>query len=106
MSDHDDFDDDHDDDFDDEVAPDGNRVVGATARGVLEYIAKNLVDDPESVFVDAKEGGREVTFHVHVAPDDMGRLIGKRGRVAHAIRAVVAAAAHRDGVKAGVEFVD
>lgn len=94
------------DDDRDEVAPEGNRRVGATALQVLEYIAKSIVDDQESVFIDPEEGNGRVTFHVHVAPDEMGRLIGKRGRVAQAIRAVVAAAAHRDGVKADVEFED
>lgn len=99
----------HDDagyDDDGEVAAEGNRRVGATALSVLEYLAKNIVDDPEAVFIDTDEGSGAVTFHVHVAPDDMGRVIGKRGRVAQAIRTLVAAAAHRDGVKADVEFVD
>lgn len=90
----------------DEIAPEGNRRVGATALAVLEYITRSIVDDPDSVFIDTEEGDGEVTFNVHVAPDDMGRVIGKRGRVAHAIRAVVSAAAHQDGVKSGVEFVD
>lgn len=92
------------DEYDD--APEGNRRVGATALEVLEYVARGLVEDRESVFVDAEEGNGRVTFHVHVAPDDMGRLIGKRGRVAHAIRTVVGAAAHQDGVRAEVEFED
>lgn len=94
------------DDDQQQVAAEGNRRVGATALTVLEYIAKSIVDDRESVFVDTEEGSGRVTFHVHVAPDDMGRLIGKRGRVAHAIRTVVGAAAHRDGVRAEVEFED
>ncbi|MBI2168590.1 MAG: KH domain-containing protein [Actinobacteria bacterium] len=100
------FDDSLDEDDEHEVAPEGNRRVGATALSVLEYIARSIVDDRESVFVDAEEGNGRVTFHVHVAPDEMGRLIGKRGRVAQAIRAVVSAAAHRDGVRAEVEFED
>lgn len=105
----DDFDDDEDDegvDVDDEVAPEGNRIVGATARQVLEYVTKAIVDDPEGVFIDTDEGNGQVTFHVHVAPDDMGRVIGKRGRVANAIRAVVAAAAYDDGISTEVEFED
>ncbi len=109
----DDFDDeDYDDeddesvDLDDEVAPEGNRIVGATARQVLEYVTKAIVDDPEGVFIDTDEGNGQVTFHVHVAPDDMGRVIGKRGRVANAIRAVVAAAAYDDGISTEVEFED
>lgn len=107
----DDFDEDYDDEDDDEggddeVAPEGNRIVGATARQVLEYVTKAIVDDPEGVFIDTDEGNGQVTFHVHVAPDDMGRVIGKRGRVANAIRAVVAAAAYDDGVSTEVEFED
>ena len=111
MSDYDEYDDELDnegnvDDEPAEVAPEGNRRVGATALTVLEYVAQSIVDDRESVFVDAEEGAGRVTFHVHVAPDDMGRLIGKRRRVAQGIRTVVAAAAHRDGVRADVEFED
>lgn len=98
--------DDDDLELDDEVAAEGNRRVGATALGVLEYVARSIVDDPDAVFIDTDEGNGQVSFHVHVAPDDMGRVIGKRGRVAQAIRAVVAAAAHRDGVTSEVEFVD
>lgn len=104
----DDFDDEDDEgvDLDDEVAPEGNRIVGATARQVLEYVTKAIVDDPEGVFIDTDERNGQVTFHVHVAPDDMGRVIGKRGRVANAIRAVVAAAAYDDGISTEVEFED
>ena len=105
----DDFDDDEADDEEEhaaEIAAEGNRIVGATALTVLEYVVKEIVDDPESVFVDTAESRGEVTFNVHVAPDDMGRVIGKRGRVAQAIRQVVGVAAHREGVTANVEFVD
>lgn len=92
--------------LDDEVAAEGNRIEGATARQVLEYVTKSIVDDPESVFIDSDEGNGRVTFHVHVAPGDMGRVIGKRGRVANAIRAVVAAAAHSEDISTEVEFED
>lgn len=102
----DDEDDDEGVELDDEVAPEGNRIVGAAALQVLEYVTKAIVDDPEGVFIDTDEGNGQVTFHVHVAPDDMGRVIGKRGRVANAIRAVVAAAAYDDGVSTEVEFED
>jgi len=109
----DDFDDDDDvnvaddDDRDDrDDGPEGNRIVGASALQVLEYVTKSIVDDQEGVFVDTEDNRGTVTFHVHVAPDDMGRVIGKRGRVAQAIRAVVAAAGHREGVKTEVEFED
>jgi predicted RNA-binding protein YlqC (UPF0109 family) len=95
-----------DDDADDDV--DGNRLVGGTARSVAEYVAKALVEDPDAVEVEVEErrsGGLSV--RMHVAPGDMGRVIGKRGRVAHAIRTVVRAAAARDGVSdADVDFVE
>jgi uncharacterized protein len=96
----DDLDDEDDDDFD------GNRVPAATARAVLEYLARSVVDDPDSVRVDAVEGRRGVSLEVHVGPSDMGRVIGKRGRIANAIRTIVRAAAVRDGVDVDVEFVD
>lgn len=93
-----------DDDLDDGV--DANTVPAATARAVLEYLAKAVVDDPDDVRVEVVENRRAVTLEVHVAPTDMGRVIGKRGRIANAIRTVVRAAAARDGVDVDVEFVD
>ena len=93
------------DDLDD-AGPDGNRVRGALARSVLEYLAKAIVDDPESVVVETEEGRRNLTLRLHVAPGDMGRIIGRRGRVAQAIRTVVRAAGAREGVEAVVDIVD
>jgi uncharacterized protein len=92
-----------DDDIDDD---EGNRVVGATPRAVLEYLAKSIVDDEESVVVEAEEGRNGLTLRLHVAPADMGRVIGRRGRVAQAIRTVVRAAGAREGVDAEVDIVD
>lgn len=63
---------------------------------LVEYIAKNLVDDPEQVMVRRKETGSSVIVHLHVASDDMGRVIGKNGRVANAIRALLRAQAVHD----------
>ena len=83
----------------------GNLVPGATAKAVLEYLVESLVDDPDSVAIDVDEG-RVVALRVRVAPDDMGRVIGRRGRIANAIRTVVRAAAVRDGVEVDVDFVD
>ena len=85
---------------------DVNRVVGATPRAVLEYLAKSIVDDEESVVVEAEESRGGLTLRLHVAPDDMGRVIGRRGRVAQAIRTVVRAAGAREGVDAEVDIVD
>ncbi len=90
----------------DETAPDGNRLVGALSRSVLEYLARSIVDDPESVVVEAAEGRKRVTLRLHVAPSDMGRIIGRRGRVAQAIRTVVRAAGAREGVETVVDIVD
>ena len=93
-----------DEDVDDD---EGNRVVGALPRAVLEYLAKSIVDDEESVVVEAEESrGGGLTLRLHVAPDDMGRVIGRRGRVAQAIRTVVRAAGAREGVDAEVDIVD
>ena len=101
----DDADDDDDDEDDDEV--DGNRVAGATAVSVLEQLVKSVVDDPHSVDIDVDDSSRgRVTLEVRVGPGDMGRVIGKRGRVANAIRTVVRAAASKDGLSADVEFAD
>jgi predicted RNA-binding protein YlqC (UPF0109 family) len=102
-------DDDLDDDFDDEDTDDTddvNRIPAATARAVLDFLVRSLVDDPDSVEVDAVEGRRGVSLRVSVAPGDMGRVIGKRGRTANAVRTVTRAAAVRDGVEVDVDFVD
>jgi len=77
------------------------------ARAVLEYLARAVVGDPDAVEVEVDEGRRGVvTLNVRVGDGDMGRVIGKRGRVAQSIRTVVRAAAVRDGVNVDVEFVD
>jgi predicted RNA-binding protein YlqC (UPF0109 family) len=89
-----------------EGAPEGNRLVGGLSRAVLEYLAKSIVDDPESVVVETQEGRRNLTLRLHVAPGDMGRIIGRRGRVAQAIRTVVRAAGAREGIEAVVDIVD
>jgi predicted RNA-binding protein YlqC (UPF0109 family) len=94
-------------DVDDEVAEvDGNTVTAATAVAVCEYIVRAVVDDSDSVRVEVDEGGRRPTLNVYVAQGDMGRVIGKRGRVAQSIRQVVRAAAARDETEIDVEFVD
>lgn len=75
-------------------------------KEVLEYLAKHLVDDPESVEVTAVEGERSVILQLRVAPDDMGKVIGKGGRTARAIRSIVRAAGTRQGVSTLVEIVE
>lgn len=84
----------------------GNRVEGGTARVVLDYITRSLASEPDSVVIDTDDGGRTTRFRIHVAPGDMGRMIGRRGRVAQAIRTLVRVAGSRDGVDTNVDFVD
>ncbi|HVB06405.1 MAG TPA: KH domain-containing protein [Acidimicrobiales bacterium] len=89
-----------------EPAEDVNRVTGGTAQAVLEHVARSIVEEPEAVVIEASESRGQTRLSLHVAPGDMGRVIGKRGRVAQAIRAVVRAAAARDGADASVDIVD
>jgi len=85
---------------------DGNRLEGSLPRSVLEYLAKAIVDDPGSVVVEVDESRGSVSLRLNVSPDDMGRVIGRRGRTAQAIRTVVRAAAAREGLDAHVDIVD
>lgn len=87
-------------------ADDANRVPAATAVGVLTYLVKHLVDDPDAVQVDVVDRRRGVLLEVRVAPGELGRVIGRRGRTAQSIRTVVRAAATRDNVSVDVDFVD
>ena len=75
------------------------------AVAVLEHVVKSVVDQPDQVKVNV-EPGDKVSLTVEVGPGDMGRVIGRRGRIANAIRTVVQAAAVRDGVAVDVEFLD
>ena len=77
-----------------------------TAAAVLEHIVKSVVDHPDQVTVDVTEGSHGAVLEVRVADGDMGRVIGKRGRVAQAIRTLVRAAATRDQVDVDIEFID
>lgn len=81
-------------------------VVGDPARAaaVAEYLVKALADEPEAVTVAAQQDGSSVRLDVAVAPGDLGRVIGKRGKVAGSVRSIVRAAAHLDGLKVDVEF--
>ena len=92
------------DDEDENGGIDTDRAVTATA--VLEYIAKSLAEDPAAVSLEVSERQGKVIFSLSVGPDDMGRIIGRRGRTAQAIRALVGAAGARDGVTTSVDIVD
>ncbi|MEY2454171.1 MAG: uncharacterized protein QOD92_3745 [Acidimicrobiaceae bacterium] len=91
---------------DDDLDVDANTIPAATARDVCEYLVKAVVEDPDGVEVDVREGGRGTTIEVRVTQGDMGRVIGKRGRIAQSIRTVVRAAAVRDGASVDVDFVE
>ena len=71
---------------------------------LVKYIAINLVDKPEEVKVTEKEGDHATIIELSVAPDDMGKVIGKQGRIAKAIRAVVRAATAKDQKPVFVEI--
>lgn len=77
------------------------------AENVLEYIAKALVDNPDDVQITAvEEEDGELVLELRVHPDDMGKVIGKRGRTAKALRTMIKAAATREGTSATVEIVE
>ncbi len=88
---------------DDDVA---NRIPGATATQVLDYLVKALVDDPDAVEIEVDDDRRGLRLQVRVGPGDMGRVIGRRGRLANAVRTVVRAAAVDDRIAVDVDFVD
>lgn len=73
---------------------------------LLIAIAKGLVEEPAEVKVDVDDVNEEgiIVFHLHVAENDMGRVIGKQGRIAKSIRTVMRAAANREGKKVAVEI--
>lgn len=72
---------------------------------LVEYIAKSLVDNPDLVEVNEVEGSQSLIIELKVAPDDMGKVIGKQGRIAKAIRTVVKAAATKENKRVVVEII-
>jgi hypothetical protein len=97
---------DDDDDFQDSD-DDINKIVGADTKSVIEYLVKSLVKDPEAVVIESKEvSAGNVRYSLHVSPGDLGRVIGRQGRTAKAIRVVASAVAHREGLKTSVDIVD
>ncbi|HEY3722407.1 MAG TPA: KH domain-containing protein [Acidimicrobiia bacterium] len=95
------------DDFDDdEVAGEGNRAVGVHAKAVVEHVTRAIADEPDAVEVELVERRDEVALLVHADPSDMGRLIGKRGRVIQALRQVTRAAGAAEGIKVSVDVIE
>ncbi len=75
-------------------------------KDLLLYIAKNLVDDPDAVTVTEVERDNETVLELRVAEGDMGKVIGRQGRIAKEIRTLVKSVAAKDGKKVSVEIVD
>ena len=75
-------------------------------KDLLLYIARSLVEHPDQVSVTEIEEGDELTLQLRVAPEDMGKVIGRQGRIAKEIRTVVRSYAQRTGVKVSVDIVD
>lgn len=74
-------------------------------KELVEVIAKALVENPDEVVVTEKEEGKNITIELHVAASDMGKVIGKQGRIAKAIRSVVKAASTKDNKRVDVEII-
>lgn len=75
-------------------------------KAFIEYCARNLVDHPEGVHVDEHESGQTIVFTLRVAPGDLGKVIGREGKTAHALRTLLAAAATARGQHAILEIAD
>ena len=77
-----------------------------SVKDLLLYIARNLVEDPDAVTVTEVEGDQELTLELRVSPDDMGKVIGRQGRIAKEIRTLVRSYAQRTGQKVSVDIID
>ena len=75
-------------------------------KALIEYIAKSLVENPDQVEVREIQNGDRVRLELSVAKDDMGRVIGKNGRVANSIRTILRVAAERDGKQATLDVME
>jgi predicted RNA-binding protein YlqC (UPF0109 family) len=83
-----------------------NGFLEVDVKDLIEYIARNLVDDPEQVEVTQIRRGSDIVFKLHVAKEDMGRVIGKQGRIANAIRSLVNVSAARNGKTVDLDIED
>ena len=85
---------------------DPNLSLAPTAVAVLTHVVRSIVDDPDAVEVTETPLGDRARLDVRVGPDELGRVIGRRGRTAASIRNVTRAAAVRDDVDIDIEFID
>ena len=77
-----------------------------SVKDLLLYIARNLVENPDAVTVTEVEGDQELTLELRVSPDDMGKVIGRQGRIAKEIRTLIRSYAQRTGQKVSVDIID
>lgn len=75
-------------------------------KELVEFVVKNLVDAPDEVSVNVIEGEKSTILELKVAQEDVGKVIGKQGRIAKAIRTILSASATRDGKRATLEILD
>lgn len=75
-------------------------------KGLLEFLVCSLVDEPDKVSITEIKGERSVVYEIRVSPADKGKIIGKQGRVAKALRTIVKAASAKSGTKAVVEILE
>ena len=75
-------------------------------KELLVYIARSLVSEPDAVVVEEKQSDDSIVLELHVAPQDMGKVIGRQGKIAREIRTLVKAVAQRSGKKVSVDIVD
>ena len=80
--------------------------VSAGMKELLTYIARNLVDNPDAVSVTEYPGESETVLELRVAPEDMGKVIGRQGRIAKEIRTLMRSVSQRQGTKVSVDIVD
>jgi len=73
-------------------------------RELIEFLARSLVDNPDDVQVEEEDDGDRIVYHLYVADDDMGKVIGKQGRIANAMRDLLKVAAARNGARASLEI--
>ena len=75
-------------------------------KELIEYLAKKLVDDPDGVNVNMIEGEKSMILELKVSQDDIGKIIGKRGRIAHALRTILFASSMKSGRRVVLEIID
>ena len=75
-------------------------------KELIEFLARSIVDEPDAVEVEEEQDGDYIVYHLYVADDDMGKVIGKQGRIANAMRTVLKVAAARRGDRVALEIGD